>query len=169
MNPGYYSGNFPPNAVTNSNNRITLNPGVYCIDGSTNQGISWNNGTYETLTGHGVTFYIITGGGFNMSGGAVDITAPTSSTNPYKGYLIILEGNQNSHPSCTINGNSGSTIEGTIFAPYCNITINGSSGTNAFGAQIIGWDVKLNGGTLIDFTYDPGKTVQEKTKVGLMK
>ena len=169
LNPGYYSGNFPPNAVTNSQNTITLNSGVYCITGTVNQGIQWGNGTYNTITGTGVTLYIMTGGGFTLNGGTMNLTAPTSSTDPYKGYLFIVEGDKNSHPDCKINGNGTSTVQGTIFAPYCNVTVTGSSGTDAFSAQIIGWDVKLTGGTVINFTYTPGLNAQNPRRVGLMK
>jgi hypothetical protein len=80
-----------------------------------------------------------------------------------------LDGKQSALQGCTINGGGGGTITGTIFAPYCNITVNGNSGTDAFSAQVIGYDVTLNGNNYLNFTYDPGKNAKNQRKVGLMK
>ncbi len=98
------------------------------------------------------------------------ITLAASGSGDYKGYLIILDGSPSSHPTCTINGGSYLTLTGTIFAPFCNITINGDNNSNSiFNTQVIGWDLKLNGGSTIDFTYDPSKIATSKRKVGLMR
>jgi len=76
----------------------------------------------------------------------------------------------NSIESCTINGGSYLDVNGAIFAPYCNVTVNGdNTSQSTFNAQIIGWDVKLNGNNGIHFTYDPSKIPQIKRKVGLMR
>ena len=98
----------------------------------------------------------------------IHINAPHSGD--YAGYLIILEGNRNTHPTCTINGGSYLDMNGTIFAPYCNITINGDNSTNSdFDAQIVGWDLKLNGGNTININYDPAYNGKIRRRVGLMR
>ena len=72
--------------------------------------------------------------------------------------------------NCTINGGSYLDVNGTIFAPYCNITINGDNSTDSlFNAQIIGWDIKLNGNNALNFNYNPGINAENKQKIGLMK
>ena len=160
--PGYYTS-FPP--VSNSKYDLTLASGIYCIDDD----IKWVNGTFNSLTGSDVTLFITSGHSYDMSGGVMNLSATSSSTSPYAGYLIILDGKQSALQSCTINGGGGGTITGTIFSPYCNITINGNSGTDAFSAQVIGYGVTLNGNNFLNFTYDPGKNAKNQRKVGLMK
>lgn len=161
LNPGkYYS--FPP--VHNKD--IILNSGVYCIDAN----IQWTGSDFNSLDGtSGVTLYITEGHDFR-----VNISSPIdldpSNSGDYKGYVIILNGSEDSIQDCVINGGGDITIDGTIFAPYCDITINGnsSSGSN-FNAQVIGYDIKLNGNNTINFNYDPGINAQNKRKIGLMK
>ena len=63
-------------------------------------------------------------------------------------------------------------LSGTILAPYCDLTINGdnSSGTPAnFGTQIIAWNIKLNGSSEINITYDPDDNGEASRQFGLMK
>jgi hypothetical protein len=161
LNPGkYYS--FPPV----HNKPVVLNSGVYCIDAN----VSWSGSDFDSLDGtSGVTLYLTEGHDFSINiNNSIDLDP--SSSGDYEGYVIIVNGNQGSIEDCTINGGSNITIDGTIFAPYCDITINGnnSSGSN-FNAQVIGWDIKLNGGNTINFTYDPGINAENKRKIGLMK
>ncbi len=158
--PGYYTS-FPPD--TGNNLDITLSSGTYCIDGD----IKWTSGSFHTLTGSGVTFYITSGHSFDMSGGTLNLSAQTTGT--YANYLIILNGSQSSIQSCTINGGGGGTITGTVFAPYCNITVNGNSGTDSLSSQIIGYDVTLNGNNMLNFTYNPGQNAKNPRRVGLLK
>ena len=61
----------------------------------------------------------------------VQSSLDASNAGDYQGYLIILEGNQYSHPACAINGGSYLNINGTIFAPYCDITVNGDNSTQS--------------------------------------
>ena len=160
--PGYFTA-FPP--ITKNSYVITMQPGTYCIDTS----IHWTNGSFESLTGSDVTLYITSGHEFDMSGGRLNLSAPTSDTNDYAGYVIILDGEQGSIEDCSINGGGGGTITGTVFTPYCDIKVNGSSGTDSLSAQVIGWNVTLNGNNSLNFTYNPGDNAENKRKIGLMK
>lgn len=163
--PGYYT-DFPQAGLIGNNKEITMSPGVYCVDGD----VHWSGATFDLLDGtSGVTIYITNGHDFSLSINS-PILLNASDSGDYAGYLIILEGTPNTHPNCTINGGSYLEINGTIFAPYCNITINGDNSTDSeFNAQIIGWDVKLNGGNLINIHYNPDDNGKVKRRIGLMR
>jgi hypothetical protein len=180
--PGFYV-NFPQASLVTNKSHIYMSSGVYCIDPPMNQDLSWSpvdfvslNGStdpsinkYHTYNPNGVTLYIKKGGGFSINANnQTFLDAPTSGN--YGGYLIILEGERSSIQSCSITGGSDININGMIFAPYCNITVNGGSDSTAkINAQLIGWDLKIDGNNTINFNYDPKYTVKIKRKVGLMK
>jgi len=163
--PGYYT-DFPQGGLIANNKDIILAPGVYCVDSD----IHWSGSTFNSLDGtSGVTIYIKSGHDFSLSINS-PISLNGSTSGKYAGYLIILDGSQSSIQNCTINGGSYLDMNGTIFAPYCNITINGDNHTSStFNAQVIAWDVKLNGNNTINFTYDPGDNAQNKRRIGLMR
>jgi hypothetical protein len=163
--PGYYT-DFPQAGLIGNNQNIILSSGVYCVDG----GIHWSGATFDSLDGtSGVTLYIKSGHDFSMS-----INSPihlnASSSGDYAGYLIILDGNMGSIENCTINGGSYLNVNGTIFAPYCSLRINGDNGTDSeFNAQLIGWDVTLSGNNTINIHYDPTVNAENHPKIGLMR
>jgi Tfp pilus assembly protein PilX len=169
ITPGYYS-DFPQSNINGDivgiKKDIIMDPGVYCVGKS----IKWSGNTFTSLDGSsGVTIYIKSGNNFSLS---IDspITLNASNSPGYEGYLIILDGNRNNIKDCTINGGSYILLNGTIFAPYCNITINGDNKTDSIiNAQIVGWDLKLNGGSTINIKYDPAFNAKNKRKVGLMR
>jgi hypothetical protein len=185
IHPGYYEV-FPQANLVANKQHIYMASGVYCIDPgglSHDFDLSWSPVDFVTLNGStdpsknkyhafnpdGVTLYIKSGGGF-----AINANNPTyldaSTDGDYQGYLIILEGNQTSIESCSITGGADIDINGMIFAPYCDITVNGGSDSTAkINAQLLGWDLKLNGDNTINFKYDPDNAVKIKRKVGLMK
>src|SRR5215211_5540737 len=162
--PGYYV-DFPQAGLIGNNKDIPLAPGVYCVDSD----IHWNSVTFASLDGtSGVTFYIKSGHDFSTSiNSPIDLNA--SNSGEYAGYLMIMNGSTSSIQDCTINGGSYLNMNGTIFAPYCDVTINGGSTTNSLNAQIIGWDVKLNGGNTINLNYDPSQNAETRRRVGLMR
>jgi hypothetical protein len=143
-----------------------MESGTYCVGSS----ISWGGNDFNSLTGtSGVTIYITAGHsfGFNINS-AINLDASNSGT--YAGYLIILDGSQSSLQNCTITGGGNIQLNGTIFIPYCNITINGgSTATSPFDAQVVAYDVKLNGNNTINFTYNPADNAKAPRRVGLMK
>ena len=165
IHPGYYT-DFPQAGLVPNNKNIILEPGVYCV----NSDIAWSGSTFKSLDGSsGVTIYIMSGHKFGTNINSPIVLNPSSS-GEYAGYLIIIDGNQGSIEDCKINGGSYLDMNGTIFAPYCNVTINGDSSTESkFNAQIIGWDIKLNGNNIISFTYNPSVNAELKRRIGLMK
>jgi hypothetical protein len=183
--PGYYT-DFPQTALVTNKSHIYMHEGVYCVDPPGTQDLSWSpvdaallNGSsipaknkyYGSATDGGVTLYIKAGGGFSLNTLSPTFLDATNDPNSeYQGYLIILEGTPTAHPSCTINGGAAMYINGMVFAPYCNFTINGKAGETAdINAQLLGWDLKINGSNEIHFNYDPSNLVIIKRQVGLMR
>ncbi len=178
LSPGHYTAMPPKNNMKD----ITLQPGIYCID--TN--ITIGSTDYIRVTGTfgvspGVMFYIKPGGSFKFNGGSQaqlwGITpaqvALDPTLAPYKNYVIYAAPNYASGTpqTCNINGGSGSAFKGTIYAPYCSITMNGGSGPNGFQTQIIGFDVKFSGTSDIYLTYDSSSspTFDIPIQIGLTK
>ena len=139
---------------------------VYCVADV----LRWNQDKF-ILVGRNVTIFIRAGYDFSLNDGVIDIDAPDSG--PYQGYLIVVEphytytdGVLDTSPyACNITGDANSVFVGTVFAPYCSCTLNGSSDTNVvvdFSAQLLCYDVKINGGAGINFNYDPGENGQGK-------
>lgn len=182
--PGFYT-DFPQATLVSNKAHIYMKSGVYCIDPPMNQDLSWSPISFVELNGStklsknkyaaynpdGVTLYIRAGGGFKINANNPTLLdATTKTTSDYQGYLIILEGSQSSIQNCSITGGGNLDINGLIFAPYCNITINGGSNSYAdINAQVIGWDLLINGNNTINFNYDPNNQVKIKRRVGLMK
>ena len=180
--PGYYT-DFPQAGLIPNNKHIYMYSGTYCINPPMNQDLQWSGASFLSLNGStdpskndyhaynpdGVTLYLTSGGGFSLSINS-PILLDASTSGDYQGYLMILEGTHTSIESCVINGGSYLDINGLIFAPYCDITINGGSEPTAeINAQLIGWDIKLTGNNTINFNYDPSNEVTIKRKVGLMR
>jgi hypothetical protein len=184
IKPGFYT-DFPQANIVPNSKHIYLASGVYCIDPPMNQDLSWNSVSFVSLNAStdpsknpyyfhnpdGVTLYIRSGGGFKFNiNSPIYLDATTSTTSDYQGYLVILEGTHTSIESCEIEGGAYLDINGMIFAPYCDITVNGQSAPTAdINAQIIGWDIKITGNNIINFNYDPSNAVKKKRQVGLMK
>jgi hypothetical protein len=120
-------------------NTVTLNPGVYIIDGG-NLKINAN----ANVTGSGVTFYLENGASVSMNGNSdVQISAPTTGT--YAGFLFISDRSNTS--GITINGNNSSSVTGIIYAPDASVTYLGNfAGTNGC-TQIVAQTVEWSGNT----------------------
>jgi hypothetical protein len=153
--PGHYASLKPSGSVKN----ILLTPGIYCVD--TQAALSGNEtikiqGTYGITPG--VFIYFKAGGSsapISLQGGDIQLWPQTAGT--YANYLMYVAPNYNGSPtSCTINGNSNQILWGTIYAPYCDFKINGTS-TNGFHSQVIGYTVDLSGSANITVNYNPDK------------
>ena len=182
ISPGYYT-DFPNTTLVTNKSYIYMKSGVYCIDLPANQDLSWSAVDAAALIGStdpsknpyvaynptGVTLYIKQADGFAINGnGPTYLDA--STTGDLQGYLVILKGTETDHPTCTINGGATIDMNGMIFAPYCNFQINGKAGETAqINAQLLGWDIKINGANAINFNYSPSNQVILKRRIGLMK
>ncbi len=161
--PGYYSS-FPPTKGSYKNMAadIVLLPGVYCLDTD----LSLSNG--QSISGDNVLIYLKDGNTINIQGGTLSLNGRDEGD--YQGYVVIVDSDfSGQSPNCTINGNASATMTGTIFAPYCDIEIDGGGKTASLSAQIIGYTVKVTGSQAVNLTYDEDDSAQNQSKLGLMR
>jgi hypothetical protein len=165
--PGYYQQLPPANA---QGNRVILTHGNYCV----NKVLKATNAIVY-MEGIHVFFYIKPGGDFSLQGGEAYLTphgTEDDPVSPYKGFLIYVAPDYSGNPTnCIINGNSNDTIIGTIYAPHCNLQINGTSGPHGYQSQIIAYTVTLNGSNTLYIEYDPNKNAEDRlpAETGLMR
>jgi hypothetical protein len=103
---------------------VTVNPGVYVIDGGTLK-INAN----AIVTGSGVTFFLTDGATLQINGNSeLHLSAPT--TGPFAGILFYGDRTQPTAKN-TINGNASSALTGTIYFPSQEVDFLGNfSGMN---------------------------------------
>jgi hypothetical protein len=146
---------------------LTLNPGLYCVTGS--QGVDISGGS---VLGDGVTIFLETGGvTINGNVEPVDLRAPEETPNPYPavaGILIYLaHGNSN---TVSVTGNSTSFYLGTVYAPDGDLYFSGASGTNpTFNTQLIGYNVEVSGGALIDINFNDEENFEKPPYLDMQK
>jgi Flp pilus assembly protein TadG len=151
--PNYGTGNFTigPSSptgfvcysafsITKGSPTITLNPGLYIINGGT-----FNIASGTTMTGTGVTFYFVNGANFTISNGAVlNVSAPT--TPPYSGLLFYQDPTDQAVDSF-IGGSSGS-LNGIFYLPAANLTFeNGNNST--FSTDLVVGSLTMTGNAKI--------------------
>ena len=142
LNPGTYSGQFPPNGVT------YLNSGTYCINGD----FRVNGG--DTLIAHNVIIIMMSGDVVFNGGAEIELSGPSgpqTEENPYGGLFLYMP--MTNPGTITINGNSESGFTGTILAPAANIIVDGTGDAGLHG-QIIGYTVDLSGTSITNIVYD---------------
>jgi Flp pilus assembly protein TadG len=145
LNPGNYSGAFPPG------NQTTMNPGIYCIDAG-NQGFSLSGG--QTLTGNNILIYMKSGN-INWTSGGVQLTAMQGVNPDYDGLLLYLA--QGNCSNVSITGNGTSRYVGTILAPCSLVKLAGGSSTgnqNVLENQIIADEINLTGSNSLNINYN---------------
>jgi Flp pilus assembly protein TadG len=127
LSPGVYCGstNF------NGNGTLTLNPGLYIIKGGT---MTFNSGW--TVTGTGVTFYLVDQNSTLQFNGNVttNISAPTSGT---YANILMFEPDSLSSSNLPIDGTSGSSLQGLLYLPSRNVTINSVSNVSADNVTMV--------------------------------
>jgi hypothetical protein len=145
LNPGNYTGAFPPGGQT------IMNPGVYCIDAG-NQGFSLSGG--QTLTGANVLIYM-TSGNVSWTSGGIQLTAMQGVNPMYDGLLLYLASGNCSDVSIT--GNGTSRYVGTVLAPCSNVKLAGGSSTgnqNVLENQIIADTLTLTGSNTLNINFN---------------
>lgn len=134
ISPSCYNGSGKNNTIALNN--VTLNPGVYVMNG--------NVAFSGTVTGNGVTLYLL--GGLDASNGTLDLVAPTSGT--YKG-IVFFSSRTNTSSLTFDKGSASGLIEGIIYAPDSPMILHDSGGDTSGGLQLI-TDLIVN--TLYDQT-----------------
>ncbi len=140
VDPGVYCGGIKLNGGAN----VTLNPGIYYLDGGS---LSVNGGA--TLTGTGVTlvFTAKTNNTFataTINGNAViNLTPPKSG--PTAG--IVMFGDRNIPVGTAFKFNGGATqyLGGAVYVPTGAISFSGGAGTSTDCTQVIGDTVTFTG------------------------
>jgi hypothetical protein len=120
---------------------VTLDPGVYYIDGGTLR-INSN----ASISGTGVTFVLANGARVSMNGNAtVNLQAPTSGT--YSGILFMGDRDSSGGQRNTFNGTAASRMTGAIYFPTQAVGYLGNfSGQNGC-TQIVANTVEWTGST----------------------
>jgi Flp pilus assembly protein TadG len=129
LSPGCYASlNFP------SSGTVTLNPGLYLVDGDVNFGSG-------NVTGSGgVTFY--TNGTFNFGSGTYTLSAPNDSSQLYNGVLFAESLDDTN--SITFGGNSSTVIKGVVYAPDADFKMAGTPSIHLY-ADFVVKDITLSG------------------------
>jgi hypothetical protein len=153
LNPGWYNNGLHITA----NQIVTLNPGVYYIDG---KGGNLQIDSGAVVTGTGVTFVLTSSSGKSNSyptvaingTSSVSITAPTSNSalGADSSGVVIFE-DPNASGNLNINGSSNTYFGGAIVAPSMAINFSGTgvSGTAHNCTQIIGDTITFIGNSSV--------------------
>jgi hypothetical protein len=148
LNPGTYSGHFPPSGVTH------LNGGIYCVNGD----FRVNGG--DTLTGDQVLIVMQSGDVIFNGGAEIQLTGipgPRTETNQLGGLLFYMP--MSNSGTITLNGNSESSFVGTILAPAAEVSILGT-GDQGLSGQIIGYTVDFSGTSGSTIIYNEAQNWQ---------
>ena len=155
ISPGVYTGGF----TLSGSSVLTMNPGVYYINGG---GISLSGSA--GITGNGVFIYNTGGGAINLSGtGTIALNPMTSGT--YQGITVFQD--RSSSVGATMSGGSNINNTGTFYFPGSRLTLSGTSGVAAMGAQIIAKDLTFSGTAGVQVKYD--SSVAGMTALGLIQ
>jgi len=126
LNPGVYCGstNF------NGSGTLTLNPGLYIIKGT----MTFNSGW--TVTGNGVTFYLVDQNATLTFNGNVSATLSAPTTGTYAN-ILMYEPNGLSTTNLPINGTASSSYTGLMYLPSRNVTINSVSNVSSNSVTMV--------------------------------
>lgn len=165
------SGHIPDGnySAIKMNGDVTLEAGgLYCLYG--NFSASSHDLTIDESNGkNGVTIYMINGDFTSNGSGYVILEAPLPNPDPspaIPGLLFYMPASNDGE--IEMGGSTGSEFTGTVFAPGGLIRMHGNP-DNTYKAQLIGWDVELDGGVFLDVTFDEDRTYQLPSNLELYK
>ena len=139
--PGGKTKTLSPGTYCNEtfSGEITLQPGTYILRGG-----QIKLGGNGTLTGLGVTIFLMENASITLNANQVIKLSPPE-TGPYAGITIYqAKGNTN---ALLLNGGSGSTITGFIYAPDAHINFTGNSAMAGAGecVRVVGDTIEMTG------------------------
>ena len=154
--PGFYSG-----GLDLPNNSITLNPGIYILDG---KGLNVNGGN---LYANGSMFYIIDSTSkkpdsrVDLTGnGVLEMSPPDPDTYTYpagqdvtpyaEAGVTIFQARDNTNDS-RMMGTTATNMEGTYYFPSNHIEIGGTP--DSFGNGLIADTIEVHGNGLMQIDY----------------
>lgn len=130
--------------LTLNGGSVTLNPGIYVINGAMKLGgnVTVDGTVNGTVNGaSGVTFYITQNGSLNIESGAiVNLVAPDSGT--YNGILFYQDPSNTT--TASIEGGAGSTLDGILYFPAALLQLDGGTSTDTY-ISIVAGQVTLGG------------------------
>ncbi|MFP5234542.1 MAG: pilus assembly protein TadG-related protein [Acidobacteriota bacterium] len=145
-NPGWKGGTFGPSApggticyngfTVSNGGSVTFNPGTYIINGT----LTFSGGA--KVAGTGVTFYLPPGASLSIGNGSdFSLSAPTSGT--YNGILFYQD--RSNKTSESLVGGSKSYLEGILYFPDANLTLNNGSNSTCY-ETIVTASLTMQGG-----------------------
>lgn len=140
ISPGTYCNGFSVNSTAT----VTMQPGVYIINGG-----SFSVNGQAAITGTGVTI-VLTGSGSNyatatINGGAgVTLSAPTSG--PTSGIVFLQDRSAPTGSASKINGGSTTSITGALYFPSQTLKFSGGSSSASSCTQLIAAQISYLGG-----------------------
>jgi len=140
INPGVYCGGIGVNA----NAVLTLNPGMYIIDGGS---FTVNGG--GTVTGTGVTLVFTKKNDNNWPTVTINGNATVNLTpmtyGPTRGIVVFVDRNTPTGTSFKFNGGANQYFAGALYAPTGAVTFAGGASTSTSCTQVIGDTVTFVG------------------------
>ena len=141
INPGVYCGGIQ----LNSGAVVTMNPGIYYLDGGD---LKVNGGS--SLKGSGVTIVFTSSTGSNhataaINGGAsIHLTAPAAG--PTAGIVFFGDRTMPTNTAFNINGGSDQVFGGAVYLPKASLNYSGGAAATTQCTQIIANRVNFSGG-----------------------
>ena len=138
---------------------VTLGPATYVFDSTTLKmtgGKLSCNGCTIILTSSTAATDPSSIGGVDLSGGEIDLIAPSTGT--YKGISIYQDRRAQMGSSSTniINGNSNSSFQGAFYFPGQEFQFAGNAGMSTQCVQMVARRVTFTGTSAISNTCPPG-------------
>ena len=132
---------------------VTLNPGLYVIDGGDLKSNSSGN-----FAGTGVTIVLRNEAQINNFNGSSTVTlsapVPADSAGDWEGILFYQDRDTSS--ACTgnncntLNGNSSTTFQGSVYFPNQEINVNGGNESSSTCLQVVALRVAFSGNSDMD-------------------
>jgi len=145
IDQGVYCGGI---SVSGNGGGLTLNPGIYYIDGGS---LSVSGGA--SVSGQGVTIIFTSSSGKNwatasISGGSsITLTAPNSG--PTAGIVLFGDPNMPVGTKFTFSGGSGQAFGGAVYIPTGALSVTGGSGASGNCTQIIADTITFSGNSSV--------------------
>ncbi|MBL1255386.1 MULTISPECIES: TadE/TadG family type IV pilus assembly protein [Methylocystis] len=154
LNPGVYCNGLSINTNSGSKGPVTLNPGLYVIDGGQ---LSINSQAQVTGVGVTIVFTQHLGTGWanaTINGGAqVDLEAPLpGATAGVPGVVIYGDRSMATGTPFKLNGGSSQTFKGVVYLPEASVSFNGGAATSSGCMQLIADTVTFTGDSNIDIS-----------------
>jgi hypothetical protein len=156
LQPGVYCGwtNF------NGSGNLTFKPGLYIIKSG---GMTFNSGW--TVTGTGVTFYLTDQNATLTFNGNVNTKLSPPASGTYAN-ILMFEPTGLPYTNLPINGTSGSTLQGLLYLPSRDVTINSISNVNTDKVTMVFSSLIFNA---LNWTFDAGDLAMSSSSGGTAK